>query len=136
VKRILAVLVATFCIAAAAQTKHIEKNATVYIEPMGGFETYLSAAILKKNVPLNVVDDKAKADYIITGTSRTEKAGWAKTMFISGAPQSDASIAVKDAKTGILEFAYAVDKFNARHADQSTAEACAKHLKEFIEKGK
>jgi hypothetical protein len=135
-KKLLAVLLATFCLAAVAQSKHIEKNATVYIEPMAGFETYLSAALLKKNVPLNVVDDKAKADYIITGTSHTEKAGWAKTVFVSPAPQSDASIAVKDAKTGVLVYAYAVDKLNARHADQSTAEACAKHLKEFIEKQK
>lgn len=112
----------------------IEKNARVFIEPMGGFETYLSAAILKKGVPLVVTDDKQNAEYIITGTAHTEKAGWAKTIFISGAPQSDASITMKNAKTGDLVFAYSVDKFNSRHADQSTAEACAKHLKSAVEK--
>jgi hypothetical protein len=136
VKKYIALLLLACSLGTMAQSRHIEKNATVYIEPMGGFETYLAAAILKKNVPLSVTDDKAKADYIITSTSHTEKAGWAKTVFISGAPQSDASISVKDAKTGILEYAYSVDKFNARHADQSTAEACAKHLKGFIEKEK
>jgi hypothetical protein len=31
-------------------------------------------------------------------------------------------------------FAYNVDKSNAVRANQSTAEACAKHLKEAIEK--
>jgi hypothetical protein len=73
----------------------IEKNARVFIEPMGGFEACLSAAILKKDVQLVVTDDKQNAEYIITGTAYTEKAGWAKTIFISGAPQSDASITMK-----------------------------------------
>ena len=33
---------------------------------MDGYETYLAAAIVKKHVPLTVVADKGKADYIIT----------------------------------------------------------------------
>jgi hypothetical protein len=36
--------------------------------------------------------------------------------------------------SGNLVFAYNVDKSNAARANQSTAEACAKHLKEAIEK--
>ncbi len=112
----------------------IAPNSRVFIEPMDGFENYLSAAILKKKVPIIVTDDKSKADYVITGTSHVEKAGWAKTIFISGAPQAGASIVMKGATTGDLAFAYSVDKFNAARANQSTAEACAKHLKEAIEK--
>lgn len=111
----------------------IRPNSRVFIEPMDGFETYLTAAILKKQVPLIVTDDKAKADYIITGTSHVDKASWAKTIFISGAPQAGASITMKNAKTGDLAFAYSVDKFNAARANQSTAEACAKHLKQAID---
>jgi hypothetical protein len=109
-------------------------NSRVFIEPMDGFETYLSAAILKKKVPLIVTDDKDKADFIIMGTSHIERASWAKTIFISGAPQAGASIAIKNAHTGDLVFAYAVDKFNAARANQSTAEACAKHMKESMAK--
>ena len=134
---LLAVLTAGLVMPMFAADKpaaRIEKNTHVYIEPMGGFETYLSAAFLKKGVPLIITDDKTKADYIITGTSHTEKAGWAKTLFVTPAPQSDASISMKSAKTGEVVFAYAVDKFAARHADQSTAEACAKHLKNAIDK--
>jgi hypothetical protein len=41
---------------------------------------------------------------------------------------------MKNAKTGDLVFAYCVDKLTARHGDQSKAEACAKHLKEALEK--
>jgi hypothetical protein len=110
-------------------------NARVYIEPMDGFETYLAAAFIKKHTPVIVVDDKTKADFFIGGTSHVDKAGWAKTIFISGAPQAGASVAMKN-KNGDLAWAYSVDKFNAARASQSTAEACAKHLKEFIQKGK
>jgi hypothetical protein len=127
----LATALSTFSIAQSTATS-IRPNSKVFIEPMNGFETYLTAAILKKKVPLIVTDDRAKADYIINGTSHVEKAGWAKTIFISGAPQAGASITMKDARTGDLTFAYSVDKFNAARAAQSTAEACAKHLKESI----
>ena len=112
----------------------IPKGSKVYVEPMGGFETYLSAALLNKKVPVQVVDNKANADFILSGGSKVEQAGWAKTLFISPLPHATASIALKSNPDGVLVFAYAVDKPNARKADQSTAEACAKHLKEFIEK--
>lgn len=113
---------------------HLSPGAKIFIEPMDGFETYLSGAMLKKQVPVMIVDDKSKADFIVTGSSRVDKAGWAKTIFVSPNPHATASIAVKDARTGTLVFAYNVDKANSVRGDQSTAEACAKHLKEAIEK--
>lgn len=124
----------TVCHAQKSLAGHIAPNSHVFIEPMDGFENYLSAAILKKKVPVIIVDDKAKADYVISGTSHVKEAGWAKTIFISGAASAGASITMKDAKTGDLAFAYSVDKYNAARASQSTAEACAKHLKEAIDK--
>lgn len=135
-KLIALLILAAFCVTLHAQAPKaaIQKNAKVFIEPMNGFENYLSAAILEKNVPIIVTGEKEKADYVITGTSRVEKAGWAKTIFISGSPQAQASILMRSAKSGDLVFAYSVDKLNAVHADQSTAEACAKHLKQAIEK--
>ena len=36
---------------------------TVYIEPQQGFETYLAAAMQKKDVPADIVMDKSKAQY-------------------------------------------------------------------------
>jgi ABC-type uncharacterized transport system permease subunit len=44
---------------------------------MEGFETYIIPVIMKKEVPVQVVTDREKADYEIRGTSETEKAGWA-----------------------------------------------------------
>jgi hypothetical protein len=37
----------------------------VYIEPQQGFDTYLAAAFAKKNVPVDVVTDQAKATYVL-----------------------------------------------------------------------
>jgi len=120
--------------ASSVRSTHIGPGSKLFIEPMDGFETYLSAAILKKKVPVMVVDDRSKADFVVTGGSHVDKAGWAKTIFISPNPHAEASIAIKDAHSGNLVFAYNVDKANAVRANQSTAEACAKHLKEAIEK--
>lgn len=117
-----------------ASPTRIPPGSKMFIEPMDGFDTYLSAAILKKKVPLMIVDDRAKADFIMGGSSHVDKAGWAKTIFVSPNPHAEASVTVKDAHTGNLVFAYNVDKSNAIRANQSTAEACAKHLKEAIEK--
>jgi hypothetical protein len=119
---------------AVAGTPRITPGSKVFIEPMDGFETYLSAAMMKKKVPILIVDSKDNADFILGGNAHVEKAGWAKTIFVSPASHAQASITVKDVKSGALAFAYNVDKMNAARADQSTAEACAKHLKEAIEK--
>ena len=112
----------------------IQRNSTVYIEPMDGFESYLAAAFQKKKVQLVPIADKDKADYVITGTSEDKKAGWAK-MVVFGNIHSDAaaSISMVDKKSGAIVFAYAVNKKNTLHGQQTTAEACAKHLEERIE---
>ncbi len=38
---------------------------SVYIEPQNGFETYVAAAIAKKQVPVDVVTDPAKATFAL-----------------------------------------------------------------------
>jgi hypothetical protein len=44
-----------------------------------------------------------------------------------------ASVTMTDVKTGAIVYAYAVDKKSTLHGQQTTAEACAKHLKSHIE---
>lgn len=122
--------------APAASTSGIEVTPnSVFISPMNGFESYLAAAFAKKQVPLTIVADPARAAYIITGTSDEKKAGVGK-MLIFGQIHSDnaASVQMVDQKTSAVVFAYAVDKKNTLHGQQTTAEACAKHLKEQLEK--
>ena len=102
---------------------------------MDGFENYLAAALQKKNVSLVSVANESQAVYVIKGTSEEKKAGWAKIAF-QGQIHSDdsASVQMFDRQTGAIVFAYAVNKKNTMHGHQTTAEACAKHLKEQIEK--
>jgi hypothetical protein len=112
-----------------ASTK-IAPGSKVYITPMDGFENYLLAALGKKKVALFPVADKERADYIIAGTSLDKKAGWAKIVFMGNLHSDNAaSITMTDVKTGAIVYAYAVDKKSTMHGQQTTAEACAKHLK-------
>jgi hypothetical protein len=114
----------------------LKPGATVYIHPMkDGFDTYFKAALRKKNVPLVVVPSRERADYEITGTSETQKASAAKKIIL-GSWHSDeqASIRVAGIKSGEIVFAYSANKKNSAHGKQTTAEACAKHLKDAIQK--
>ena len=131
------VLVASMVGAVYAQNSvilNLPAGSTVYIEPMNGFENYLAAAIQKKKVQVTVVADRDAADFVITGSSQHEKAGWAKVAFQHDIHSDDqASISVVNTKTSQVVFAYAVNKKNTWHGDQTTAEACAKHLQGHIE---
>jgi hypothetical protein len=104
---------------------------------MDGFEIYMAAALTKKKVPLVAVADANQADYVIGGTSVDKKAGWAKIVFMGNIHSDNAaSITMTNRRTSAIVYAYAVDKKSTMHGQQTTAEACAKHLKEFIEKSK
>jgi hypothetical protein len=119
---------------ATPESMKIRSGARVYIAPMDGFENYLAAALGKKKVPLVPVFDQSQADYVITGTSVDKKAGWAKIVFMGNVHSDNAaSITMTDKHTGAIVYAYAVDKKSTMHGQQTTAEACAKHLKAHME---
>lgn len=99
-----------------------------------GFEEYLKAAIESKKVPIELVTDKQNADFEITGTSETQKASTAKKVIMwDWRSNEQASIQVTNLKTSEVVFAYSVNKISSAHGKKSSAEACAKHLKEKIE---
>lgn len=92
---------------------------------------------MAKKVPVTVVDDKSKADFEITGHSETQKASTAKKVIMwDWHSNEQASIQVNNLKSGEVAFAYSANKQSSVHGKKSTAEACAKHLKEKIESGK
>ena len=140
----LAILSLALCLAGAAtgqegksveqSSRTIERNSRVFISPIeGGFDTFLAAAIIKKQVPVVVVTDRTKADYEISGIANTEKAGWAKMLFMGVDNSNDmASIKVVYLKSDEVVYGYSVRKGNSYKGKQSAAEACAKHLKEKI----
>jgi hypothetical protein len=139
----------------------ITSGIRVAIAPMGGFETYFAAAIQEKKVPVTLTLDKESAQFFLVSTN-TE---WQGFVYASGGAANwnqtggssahasaasstrgvEASIMMIDAKSKDVVWAYEVHKnshgalllgTHATRGQQSLAEACAKHLKEFIEKSK
>ncbi len=119
---------------ATVNNAKIPSYAKVYVAPMlGGFENYIIAGLRNKKVPLTVVVDRTKAEYEISGVSDSEKAGWAKMLFIGSQNSNEqASIKVADLKTGAVIFGYSVHKTNSVRGRQSAGEACAKHIKQIV----
>jgi hypothetical protein len=113
----------------------IPSGSRVYVAPMGGFESYIVAGIMKKKVPVAIVADRDKADFEIKGAAESQKAGWAKIMFTGNdSTNEEASINVTEIKTGAVVFAYSVHKGNSVRGKQSAGEAIGKHLNEAIGK--
>jgi TolB-like protein len=135
-----AVVAALLCsLAAFAQLS----RPTVYVEPRNGFETYLAAAISKKNVPLDVVADQTKATYVLKSAPveiKSESTGGkiARCLFASCAGIEDkgsVSVQLIETSSSKVLWAYSVNKQRGGSKnEQSMAEAVAKHLKEFVER--
>jgi hypothetical protein len=111
----------------------------VYIVPQDGFESNLAAAIIKKHVPAVVTQNKDEAQFILSGTLKLheESAGSkvARCLFAYCAGMEGvqaAAVQLVNARTQEVVWAYNVHKPSAK-AYQSTAEAVAKHLKQFLE---
>lgn len=142
---------------AASGTAPIPAGARIVIAPMGGFETYFAAAIREKKVPIKLTLDKASAQFFVVSTNTEWEgfvygsgANWNRSGGSAGSGASstrglEASIMIIDAKTKDVVWAYEVHKNShgslffgtlGARGQQSIAEACAKHLKMYIEKGK
>ena len=119
---------------ATVNNAKIPSYSKVYVAPIaGGFENYIIAGLRNKKVPLTVVVDRSKADYEISGVSESEKAGWAKMLFIGVQNSNEqASIKIAHLKTGAVIFGYSVHKTNSARGKQSAGEACAKHIKQIV----
>ncbi len=140
-KRLLLCLIVLIGITGLSQEQPSQKipaGAKVFVDKMpDNFDTYLKPALGKKKVPVVVVEKKDDAEFIISGAAESEKASTAKkVIMLNWHSNESASIQVTDAKTGAILFAYSAVKTNSAHGKQSTADACAKHLKEKIESGK
>lgn len=81
-----------------------------------------------------IVADRSKADYELTGVSESDKAGWAKMLFLGSQQTNEAaSMKIVNLHTGDIVFAYSVNKTNSVRGKQSAGEAVAKHINEKIE---
>jgi hypothetical protein len=114
----------------------VASGGKVYINSMDGFGSYVAAAFRVKAVPLAIVANRAVADYEVVGNSDSQKAGWAKVIFLKQTgSREEASISVVDLRTSEVVFAYNYNTGNSYRGKQSAAESCAKHLAEVIRKG-
>jgi hypothetical protein len=112
----------------------------IYIAPQNGFESYLAGAFTKKNVPAQMVQAPEGADYILSPApveQKPESAGGkiARCLFADCAGiegSQTASVSLIDTKTNAVVWAYNVRKGGSSNF-QSSAEACAKHLKNWLE---
>jgi len=115
-------------------------NPKIYIAPQNGFETYLAGAFTKKSVPAQVTMAPEEADYILSAApvvQKPESAGGkiARCLFAycAGIEGSQtASVTLTDTKTKVVVWAYNVKKGGSNNF-QSSSEACAKHLKHWLE---
>lgn len=110
------------CICVLAQSQGsptIHNGAKVYVEKMDGFGDYFIAAMHSKQVPLTVITDKAKADYIVDGSAETNRAHVRATIKMV---TNDDEVA----------FACSFDNDHPMHGKQSAAEDCAKKLKKEV----
>ena len=132
-----------FCILALAFAPftHAQiSNPKIYIAPQNGFESYLAGAFTKKSVPAQVVQTEETADYILSPApvqQKPESAGGkiARCLFAycAGIEGSQtASVTLIDTKTKAVVWAYNVKKGGSSNF-QSSAEACAKHLKNWLQ---
>lgn len=121
----------------------IPRNSRVYIapfksedteKPVEGFETYVAAALRKKNVPLIMVADRSQADFEIVGTADKKGAGWTKKVFLGDwRGSASASMSVTNLRTGVVAYADASHRSSANKGLRSSAEKLAKYLKKKIE---
>ena len=116
-----------------AGNQKLPAGSRIFIAPMAGLDSFLVAAFREKKVDLVIVNDREKADFELTGTTDSQKSGWARTIFLAQTGSNEeASIQIVNIKTSEVVFGYAVHKRNSVHGKQSSAEACAKHLEAFI----
>ena len=116
------------------------QNPKIYIAPQNGFESYLAGAFTKKDVHAQMVQTPEAADYILSAApveQKPESTGGkvARCLFAycAGIEGSQtASVTLVDAKTNAVVWAYNVRKGGSSNF-QSSAEACAKHLKHWLE---
>src|SRR6185437_11068064 len=73
-------------------------GAKLFLEPMNGFEQLLSHAILKKKVPVVLVNERAQADFVMSGGVHLKDPGWLKGMVMD--TRGKGNVSIKDARTG------------------------------------
>ncbi len=111
------------------ESRLIPAGATVYIEPAGGFETDLAAALAGEKVPLTVLPGRGGADFVISAGG-----GIFKTPGTGADSKDKAAVTVRNVRTGVVAFDYEVNTKSFARGKKGQAEACAAQLRNRIKK--
>jgi hypothetical protein len=139
-KPFLLALAIVFLYASITFAQSVSSGSKLFIEPMNGFESYLTAAILAKKVPVTVVLDKTQADYIVTGNWKEENGGFSGNGSLvrplHKRTNYSLSASVADPKTTAIVFSYSSQKSESHDASKEVAEDWADHLRKAIQEKK
>ena len=108
---------------------------SVYIEPMEGFDGYLSVAFERRHVPLAPEISEARATYVLQikwpeHAGEVVKASYKHEHRASDVP----TLQLVERRSGTIVFAYTLSRPNTWRGEQGTAEVVASLLKEQIAK--
>jgi hypothetical protein len=142
------VLMASLATAAAAQylapPPSLNALPTIYVSPADGFQTAITAAMIKKSVPVTIVTEQGKAEFILqaapvnskdeSGAGKIARCMFLNCIGING--YSSVSVQLVKISNGNVVWAYQVRKAMSGPAGiQSLSEAIAKHLKnDYLDK--
>jgi hypothetical protein len=103
---------------------------SVYIEPMQGLEGYLSVAFERKHVPLAPVVSDAHATYVLHLYWGSDDAAAKNVKHVDGTP----TLQLIERSSGIVVFAYPLNRANTWHGEKVTAETFASQVRELVAK--
>ncbi len=115
----------------------------VFVAPMeGDFDTFITAAIMERKVPVVITTDEAAADFVIVGTAKKGDNKWSDTIFGTEKDRNQGSIKVFNPKDKTIVFAASAgDKtvwFGAfrKGGQKKVAERLADQLKDYFKNKK
>ena len=136
------VLSACTAVLLAVPTLGQQEGPSIYITPTSdGFEVYLAAALVKKGVPVKVLDHQDGATYTLKAAQITTTTVGGSTKLLNcllsycAGNEDKGNTSVQLVEAGVVKWSYSVNKARGEKNRQSMAEAIAKHLKsEFFHK--
>ena len=114
----------------------VSEKPMVFIATTGDdFNVYLAAAIVKKGVPVTLVEKQEDADFILKASVvEVQKVGSGTKVLnclfaYCGGNADKGSTSAQLVKDGLIAWSYSVNKGRGEKNKQALAEAIAKHLK-------
>ena len=113
-------------------------GAKVFVEPMDGFGELVTHELVKQKVPVVLVSEREKADFVMSGQAHLKTHGFLAANILW--PHGEASVAIKDARTGNQVFLYDSHRVDSNERPGEVyaiwAGSCATRLKKAMKKMK